>query len=59
MKNNYNFGKENLILFQPNLCLKEGMILNMEEENLIENTELIEYTDESIEDELEMEGVEE
>lgn len=31
----------------------------MEEENLIENTELIEYTDESIEDELEMEGVEE
>lgn len=31
----------------------------MEEENLIENTELIEYTDESIEDKLEMEGVEE
>lgn len=31
----------------------------MEEENLIENTELIEYTGESIEDELEMEGVEE
>lgn len=31
----------------------------MEEENLIENTELVEYTDESIDDVLEMEGVEE
>lgn len=29
-----------------------------DEEKLIENTELIEYTDESIDDELEMEGVE-
>lgn len=29
----------------------------MEDENLIENTELVEYTDESIDDE--MEGVEE
>ena len=29
------------------------------EEELIENTELIEYTDESIDDVLEMEGVEE
>lgn len=29
-----------------------------ENENLIENTELIKYTDESINDELEMEGVE-
>lgn len=31
----------------------------MEDENLIENTELVEYKDESIDDELEMEGVEE
>lgn len=31
----------------------------MEEENLVENTELVEYTDESLDDELEMEGVEE
>lgn len=31
----------------------------MEDEELIENTELIEYTDESINDVLEMEGVEE
>lgn len=31
----------------------------MEEENLIENTDLVEYTDESIDDVLEMEGVEE
>ena len=31
----------------------------MEDEELIENTELIEYTDESIKDVLEMEGVEE
>ena len=31
----------------------------MEEENLVENTELVEYTDESIDDVLEMEGVEE
>lgn len=31
----------------------------MEEENLIENTELIEYTDESINDVLELEGAEE
>lgn len=30
----------------------------MEEENLVENTELVEYTDESIDDVLEMEGVE-
>ena len=30
----------------------------MEDEKLIENTELIEYTDESINDILEMEGVE-
>ncbi len=30
----------------------------MEDENLIENTELVEYTDESIDDEMEMEGVE-
>ncbi len=29
------------------------------EEELIENTELIEYTDESIDDELELEGIEE
>lgn len=29
------------------------------EDELVENTELIEYTDESIEDVLEMEGVEE
>lgn len=29
------------------------------EEKLIENTELIEYTDESIDDELELEGIEE
>lgn len=29
------------------------------EEELIENTELVEYTDESIDDVLEMEGVEE
>lgn len=28
-------------------------------EELIENTELIEYTDESIDDELELEGIEE
>ena len=28
------------------------------EEELIENTELIEYTDESIDDELELEGIE-
>lgn len=31
----------------------------MEEENLIENNDLIEYTDESIDDDLKMEGVEE
>ena len=31
----------------------------MEEENLVENTELVEYTDESLDDELEMEGFEE
>lgn len=31
----------------------------MEEENLVENTELVEYTDENIDDVLEMEGVEE
>ena len=31
----------------------------MEEEKLVENTELVEYTDESIDDVLEMEGVEE
>lgn len=31
----------------------------MEEENLIENNELVEYTDESIDDDLIMEGVEE
>lgn len=31
----------------------------MENEELIENTELVEYTDESIDDNLEMEGVEE
>lgn len=31
----------------------------MEEENLVENTKLVEYTDESIDDVLEMEGVEE
>lgn len=31
----------------------------MEEENLVENTELVEYTDESIDDVLKMEGVEE
>ena len=31
----------------------------MEEENLIENTKLVEYTDESINDVLEMEGVDE
>ena len=31
----------------------------MKEENLVENTELVEYTDESINDILEMEGVEE
>ena len=31
----------------------------MEEENLIENKDLVEYTDESIDDVLEMEGVEE
>ena len=31
----------------------------MEEENLVENTELVEYTDESIDDNLKMEGVEE
>lgn len=31
----------------------------MENEGLIENTELVEYTDESIDDSLEMEGVEE
>lgn len=31
----------------------------MEEENLVENTELVEYADESIDDVLEMEGVEE
>lgn len=31
----------------------------MDEEELIENTELIEYTDESIHDVLEMEGVDE
>lgn len=31
----------------------------MENEELIENTELVEYTDESIDDSLEMEGVEE
>ena len=30
----------------------------MEDENLIENTELVEYTDESIDDEMEMEGAE-
>lgn len=30
----------------------------MEDEDLIENTQLIEYTDESINDVLEMEGVE-
>lgn len=30
-----------------------------EEKELVENTELIEYTDESIDDNLEMEGVEE
>ena len=30
-----------------------------EEKELVENTELIEYTDESIDDVLEMEGVEE
>lgn len=29
------------------------------EEELIENTDLVEYTDESIDDNLEMEGVEE
>lgn len=29
------------------------------EEELVENTELVEYTDESIDDEMEMEGVEE
>ena len=29
LKNNYNFGKENLILFQPDLCLEGGMILIM------------------------------
>ena len=29
------------------------------EEELVENTELVEYTDENIDDELEMEGVEE
>lgn len=29
------------------------------EDKLIENTELVEYTDESIDDNLEMEGVEE
>lgn len=33
--------------------------IKMEDENLIENTELVEYTDESIDDELQMEGVEE
>lgn len=31
----------------------------MENEELIENTELVAYTDESIDDNLEMEGVEE
>lgn len=31
----------------------------MENEELVENTELVEYTDESIDDNLEMEGVEE
>lgn len=31
----------------------------MEEEKLVENTELLEYSDESIDDILEMEGVEE
>ena len=31
----------------------------MEEEKLVENTELVEYTDESIDDVLKMEGVEE
>lgn len=31
----------------------------MENEELIENTELVEYTDESIDDNLEMEGVNE
>lgn len=30
-----------------------------EEKELVENTELVEYTDESIDDVLEMEGVEE
>ena len=31
----------------------------MENEELVENTELVEYTDESIDDNLEMEGVNE
>lgn len=31
----------------------------MENEELVENTELVEYNDESIDDNLEMEGVEE
>lgn len=31
----------------------------MEEKELVENTELVEYTDEHIDDELEMEAVEE
>ena len=36
MKNNYNFGYvkfycQNLILFQPSLCLEKGMKLKMEE----------------------------
>ncbi len=31
----------------------------MENEELVENTELVEYTDESIDDIIEMEGVEE
>ena len=37
----------------------KGKMYMEDEEELIENTELVEYTDESIDDELEMEGVEE
>ena len=37
----------------------KGKCIWKTKEELIENTELVEYTDESIDDELEMEGVEE
>lgn len=37
----------------------KGEMYMEDKEELMENTELVEYTDESIDDELEMEGVEE